>query len=68
MNNFAKLVLDIIDECSLTSAGHFDACSKQAHRGLCIKDILDSPFGGLHKILCIYLLQHTHVGGRPLWS
>ncbi len=31
MNNFAKLVLDITDECSLTSADHFDACNKQAH-------------------------------------
>ena len=31
MNNFAKLVLDITDECSLTSADHFDACKKLAH-------------------------------------
>jgi hypothetical protein len=67
MNNFAKLVLDITDECSLTSADHFDACSKQAHRGLCNRDIIDSPFGGLHKILCMDPFQHTPVGGGPLW-
>ena len=67
MNNFAKLVLDITDECSLTSADHFDACNKQAHRGLCNRDIIDSPFGGLHKILCMDPLQHTPVGGGPLW-
>jgi hypothetical protein len=51
MNKFAKLVLDMTDECSLTSADHFDACSNQAHRGFCNRDIIDSPFGGLHKIL-----------------
>ena len=67
MNNFAKLVLDITDECSLTSADHFDACSKQAHQGLCTRDIFDSPFGGLHKILCMDPLQHTPVSGGPLW-
>ena len=68
MNNFAKLaVLDIIDECSLTSADHFDACTKQAHRGLCNRDIIDSPFGVLHTILCMDRLQHTLVGGGPLW-
>jgi hypothetical protein len=44
MNNFAKLVLDITDKCSLTSTDHFDACSKQAHRGLCNRDIIDSSF------------------------
>ncbi len=31
------------------------------------RDIIDSPFGGLHKILCMDPLQHTHVGGGPLW-
>ena len=67
MNNFAKRVLDITDECSLTSADHFDACIKQAHRGLCNRDISDSPFGGMHKILCMDPSQHTHVGGGPLW-
>jgi hypothetical protein len=67
MNNFAKLVVDITDECSLTSANHFDACNKQARRGLCNRDIIDSPFGGLHKILCMDPLQHTPVGGGPLW-
>lgn len=67
MNNFAKLVLDITDECSLTSADHFDACNKQAHRGLCSRDVIDSPFGGIHKILCMDPLQHTPVGGGPLW-
>ena len=46
MNNFAKLVLDINDECSLTLADNFDACNKQAHRGLCNIDIIDSPLGG----------------------
>ena len=66
MNMFAKLVLDITDECSLTSADHFDACNMQAHRGLCNRDIIDSPFSGLHKILCMDPLQHTHVGGGPL--
>ena len=67
MNNFAKLVLDITDECALISADHFDACNKQAHRGICTRDIIDSPFGRLHNILCIDPLQHTHVGGGPLW-
>ena len=67
MNNFSKLVLDINDESSLTSADHFDACNKQAHRGLCSRAIIDSPFGGLHKILCMDPLQHTPVGGGPLW-
>ena len=67
INNFARLVLDITDECSLTSADHFDACNKQAHRGLCNRDIIDSPFGGLHKILCMDPLQHTPRGGGPLW-
>jgi hypothetical protein len=67
MNNFAKLVLDISDECSLTSVDHFDACNKQAHRGLCNRDINDSLFGGLHKILCMDPLQHTPVGGGTLW-
>ncbi len=67
MNNFAKRVLDITDECLLTSADHFDACSKQTHRGLCNRDIIDSQFGGLHKILCMEPLQHTPVGGGPLW-
>ena len=66
MNNFAKLVLDITDECSLTSADHFDACNKQALRGLCNRDIIDSPFGGLHKILCRDPSQHTPVGGVPV--
>ena len=66
MNNFVKLVLDITNECSLTSVDHFDACSKQSHRGLCNRDIIDSPFGGLHKILCMDPLQHTLVGGGPL--
>ncbi len=33
MDNFAKIVLDITDECSLTSADRFDACCKQAHGG-----------------------------------
>ena len=28
-NNFAKLVLDIDDECSLTLADHFDACDNK---------------------------------------
>jgi len=63
LSNFAKLVLDMTDECSLTSA---NACNKQAHRGLCNRDIFGSPFGRLHKILCMDQLQHTHVGGRPL--
>ena len=67
INNFAKLVLDISDKCSLSSAGHFDACNKQAHRGLCNRDIIDLPIGGLHKILCMDPLQHTPVGGGPLW-
>jgi hypothetical protein len=67
MNNFAKLVLDITHECSLTSADHFDACIMQAHRGLCNRDIVDSPFGGLHKILCMDPFQHTPMGGGPLW-
>ena len=67
MNNFAKLVLDTTDECSFTSANHFDACNKQAHRGLCNRDIIDSPFGGLHTILCMDPLQHTYVGGGPIW-
>jgi hypothetical protein len=67
-NNFAKLVLiDIIDECSLTSSDHFDTCNKQAHRDLCNRDIIDSPFGGVHKILFMDPLQHTTVGGGPLW-
>jgi hypothetical protein len=67
MNNFAKLVLDITNKCSLTLADHFDACNKQTHRVLCNKGVIDSPFGGLHKILCMDLLQHTPVGGGPLW-
>ena len=67
MNNFAKLVFDITDEFSLISANHCDACTKQAHRGLCNRDIIDSPFGGLHEILCMDPLQHTPVGGGPLW-
>ena len=67
MNNFAKLVLNITHECSLTSADHFDACNKQAHRGPCNRDLIDSPFGGLHKIFCMNPLQHTLVGGGPLW-
>jgi hypothetical protein len=66
MNSFAKLVLDITDECSLALADHFDVCNKQAHRCLCNRDIIDSPFGGLHTILCMDSLQHTHVGGGPL--
>jgi hypothetical protein len=41
INNFAKLVLNITDECSLTSAHNFDACNKKAHRGLCTRDIID---------------------------
>jgi len=67
MNNIAKLVLDITDECSLTLAYHLDAFNKQAQWGLCNRDIIDSPFGGLHEILCMDLLQHTPVGGGPLW-
>jgi len=67
MNNFAKLVLDITNECSLTSADYFDACNKQAYRGLCNRDIIDSLFDGLHKIHCMDPLQHTHVGGGSLW-
>ena len=67
MNKFAKLVLDIIDECSLSLANHFDACNKQAHRGLCNRDIFDSPFDGLHKILCMDPLQHTPMGGGALF-
>jgi hypothetical protein len=67
MNNFAKLVLDITDDCSLTSVDHFDACNKQAHQGLGNRDIIDSLFGGLHKILCMDPLQHTHVGGGSFW-
>jgi hypothetical protein len=63
MNNFAKLVLDIFDEFSLTSADHFDACSKHAHRGIFDINIIDSPFGGLQKILCMDPLQHTLVSG-----
>ncbi len=67
MNNFAKLVLYITDECSVTLANHFDACNKQAHRDLCNRDIIDSSFGGLHTILCMEpLLQYTPVGGGPL--
>jgi hypothetical protein len=66
INNFAKRVLDITHECSLTSADHVDAWNKQAHRGLCNRDIIDYPFGGLHKILCMDPLQHTLVGGGPL--
>ncbi len=67
MNNFAKLVLDIADECSLTSTDQFDACNKQAHRGLYNRDIIDSPFGRLHEIHCMDPIQHTPVGGGPLW-
>jgi len=67
MNNVAKLILDITDECSLTSVDHLYACNKQAHRGLCNINIIDSPFGGLNKILCMDSLQHTPVGGGPLW-
>jgi len=48
LNNVAKLILDIIHECSLTPTGHFDACNKQAHRGLCNRDIIDYPFSGVH--------------------
>ena len=59
--------IDITGECSLTSAGHFEACSKQAQRGLCNRDVIDSPFGGLHTILCMDPLQHTHVNGGSLW-
>ena len=66
MNNFAILVLDITYGCSLTSAHHFDACNKQAHRGLCIRDIIDSPFGEVHEILCMDPLQHIPVVGGPL--
>jgi hypothetical protein len=66
MNNFAKLVLDITNECSLTSADQFDACYKQAHRGLCNRDIIDSLFGGLHKTICMDPLKHTLVDGGPL--
>ena len=40
--------------------------SKHTERGLCNRDIIDSPFGGLHTILCMDQLQHTHVGGGPL--
>ncbi len=67
MNNFAKFFLDITDKCSLTSADHFDACNKQAYRDLCNRDKIDSPFAGLHKISCMDPLQHTPVGGEPLW-
>ncbi len=67
MNNVAKLVLDITPECSFTLADHFDACNKQAHQGLCTRDIIDSLFGGLHKIRYMDPLQHTPVGGGPLW-
>ena len=67
MTNFAKLVRDIIDECSLTSTNHFDACNKQAHRGLYNRDIIDFRFGGPHEILCIGQLQHTPVSGVSLW-
>jgi len=66
-NNFSNLVLDMTDECSLTLGDHFDACNKQAHRGLCIRDIIESPFGGVHKILCMDPSQHIPVGGGPLW-
>jgi hypothetical protein len=34
MNDFAKLVLYVTNECYLTSADYYDACNKQAHRGL----------------------------------
>jgi len=77
MNNFAKLamllnrvtdeLICVTDECSLFSDDHFDACNKQAHRGICNRDITDSPFGGVHKIRCMDPLQHTPVGGGPLW-
>ena len=65
-NNLAKLVLDITDGFSLTSVDHFDACNNQAHQGLCNRDIIVSPFGGLRKILCLDPLQHTTVGSGPL--
>jgi hypothetical protein len=48
INNFAKLVLDRIDECSLNSADHFDARNKHAHRGLFIRYVIDYPLGELH--------------------
>ena len=64
MNIFAKLILDITDKWSLTSVDHF-ACNKQAHRGLCNIDIIDSPLDGVHTILCMDPLQHTLVGGGP---
>ena len=67
MNNFTKLGLDITNEYSLTLDGHFDAYDKQAHRGMCNRDIIDSSFGGVHNNLCMDPLQHTPVGGGSLW-
>ncbi len=61
MNNFAKLVLDITDECSLTSADHFDACSKQAYRGLCNRELI------LHSVDCIKYFAWIHYNIR-LWA
>ena len=46
----------------MNNSDHFDACNKQAHRGLCNRDIIDSPFGGLPKILCMDPLQHKLLG------
>ena len=53
MNNFAKLLLDITEEGSLNSVDHFDACNKQSHRGLCYRNIIDSPLGVVRKYLCM---------------
>jgi hypothetical protein len=66
MNNSAKLALDITNECSLTSADPFDACNKQTQRGLCNRYRIHSPFGGVHKILCMDPLQQKPVDGEPL--
>jgi hypothetical protein len=66
MDTFAKLVLHVIQECSLTSAEYVDEYSKQAHRDLCKRDFIDFPSGARHKIICMGSLQRTPVGGGPL--
>ena len=67
INIFSKLVLDITNECLLSSVDNFDACNKQTHQGLCYRAIIDSPFERVHKIICMCPLQHTCVGGGSLW-
>jgi hypothetical protein len=51
----------------INSSWSFWRMRQQAHRGLCSRDIIDSPFNEVHKIICMEPLQHTPVSVGPIW-